>query len=156
MKTDDLACPMSSFDPNHHVAARALYLAHSAVSVATTPTVFVVDHDAAVRDALSVSLHASGFGVLAFGSASHFLKSRPLNRKACLLVELDLKDMAGTDLITHLIAEQAMLPTILMSARLRWPVFQNPLPSDTVTVLQKPFGQTELLKSIRLAIGDLD
>lgn len=140
---------------DHPIAESILYVAHPAEAARQTPTVFIIDHDAAVRDALTISLRTSGFGALSFSSAGHFLNTRPLARKGCLLVELDLKDMRGTDLIAHLAAEHVMLPAIIMSARLRCPILKEPLPSGIVTVLQKPFGRDELLTSLRLAIDHL-
>lgn len=121
--------------------------------VIAMPTVFVIDHDAAVRDALSISLHMRGFRVLSFGKAGDFLKTRPLRRNGCLLVEFDLEDMTGTDLVAHLVTKHIELPTIIMSARLRKPPFVDPLPRGIVGFLQKPFGQDEILTKLRLAIG---
>lgn len=140
---------------DHPVAGSTLYAAHPAKTAPRAPTVFIIDHDAAVRDALSISLRTSGFGVLAFSSGVHFLKTQPHARKGCLLVELDLVDMRATDLIARLAAERIMLPAIIMSARLRRPILKEPLPSGIVTILQKPFGRDELLASLRLAIDHL-
>ncbi len=128
-------------------------MAHPAGANASTPVVFIIDHDSAVRDALSVSLLSNGFDVLTFVSADHFLNTRPLVTNGCLLVELDLKDMRGTDLVAQLVSERVELPAVLMSARLRNPFLNEPLPSGIVTILHKPFGQDELLRSVRLAIG---
>ncbi|MGI9490771.1 MAG: response regulator transcription factor [Geminicoccaceae bacterium] len=128
-------------------------MAHPAEADASMPTVFIIDHDAAVRDALSISLRTCGLRVLTFASAGHFLDMRPPVRNGCLLVEFDLADMRGTDLIIHLAAERVDLPAIIMSARLHRPFLGEARPSGIVAVLQKPFGRDELLESVRLAIG---
>ena len=128
-------------------------MAHPAEATASTPTVIIIDHDAAVRDALSISLRTCGFRVLSFASAGQFLDMRPPVSKGCLLVELDLEDMRGTDLLNHLAAERVDLPAIVMSASLHRPFLGEARPSGIVAVLQKPFGRDELLKSVRLAIG---
>ncbi len=106
------------------------------------PTIFVVDPDAAVRDAISITLRANGFRVRLFGSGGEFLDRRPLVPRGCLLVEFDLLDMAGTELISRLAAARIVLPTVIMSARLR-------LPPGIAASLQKPFGQDELLRCLR-------
>lgn len=128
-------------------------MAHPAEATVSMPTVIIIDHDAAVRDALSISLNTCGFRVLSFASAGHFLGMRPLVRKGCLLVDLDLEDMRGIDLINHLAAERVELPAIIMSARLHRPSLREARPSGVVTILEKPFGRDELLESVRLAIG---
>ncbi len=128
-------------------------MAHPANINAPTPTVFIIDHDAAVRDALSVSLLNSGFGVLTFATAGHFLSMRQPAENGCLLVELDLKDMGGIDLVSHLAVKQVELPAIIMSARLQSPFQKKSLPPGIVAILQKPFGREELLRSVQLAMG---
>jgi FixJ family two-component response regulator len=116
------------------------------------PTVFVVDHDAAVRDSLSVTLTFSGFEVFSFESGNAFIQSLPLRRGGCLLVEFDLEDMTGLELFEHVSAERVTIPMIMMSARLRLPVLESKLPKNVI-VLQKPFGRDELLDVLRRAIG---
>ncbi len=146
---------MLAFDVEHPVTGSNLCFAHSVMPAMATPTVFIIDNDAAVRDALSVSLHMRGFRVLSFDRAGDFLKTRPHERKGCLLVEFDLEDMKGTDLVAHLMTQHIELPTIIMSARLRKPPFVDPLPRGIVGFLQKPFGQDEILTKLRLAISRL-
>ena len=116
-------------------------------------TIFIIDHDAAVRDALSITLRSSGFGVITLGSAREFLDLLPLTQEGCLLIEFDLEDMTGAELITRLTDEHVELPAIIMSARLRLPVLAQPRPSGITTILQKPFGQDELLQCLRRALG---
>ncbi|MGH1483653.1 MAG: response regulator transcription factor [Geminicoccales bacterium] len=140
---------------DHPIAGSALHLAHSARAGSRALTVFIIDHDAAVRDALSISLRTSGFDVLSFSSAGHFLETRPRTRKGCLLVDFDLEDMRGTDLIARLAAERVMLPAIIMSASLRPRILKEPPPSGIVTILQKPFGRDALLTSLRRAFDHL-
>lgn len=117
-------------------------------------TVVVVDHDAAVRDALSVTLRSSGFDVRTFSSAGGFLGALPITQAGCLLIEFDLEDMTGTDLIARLHLERIALPAVIMSARLRLPVFERSHPSGVTAILQKPFGQDELLQCLRRVLGD--
>ena len=129
--------------------------AHSPVLSMQGPTVIIVDHDAAVRDALSASLGAGGYAVLTFGSANDLIKSLPLGERGCLLVEFDLGDMNGLDLVAHLSTMHLRLPAIIMSARLRRPFLIDPMPDGVVGFLEKPFGQDEILAKLQLALGPL-
>lgn len=119
------------------------------------PTILIVDHDAAVRDSLAVSLTASGLNAQAFASAGQFLASVPSVRRSCLLVELDLEDMMGTVLVGKLIERRIELPAIVMSARLRNPALERRLPPGIIGYLQKPFGQDELMLRIQAALDYL-
>lgn len=115
-------------------------------------TIVVIDHDAAVRDALSVTLSAHGMDVLTYRSAGAFLRTSPPREPGCLLVEFDLADMSGMMLIDHLRAEEIILPAIIMSARLRLPIPEKKLPFGVTALLQKPFGQDELMEGLRYAL----
>ncbi len=133
----------------------ALYLASPIQPHIAQPTIFIVDNDAAVRDALSLTLRAGGFGVAPFGSAKELLSNAPNERAGCLLIEYDLKDMTGIELVECLYARRIDFPAVIMSARLKRPVFENPGPPGIVAVLQKPFGQEALLRCIRKALDHL-
>ncbi len=116
------------------------------------PTIFVVDHDAAVRDSLSVTLTFSGFKVRGFQSGSAFLQSLPLREDGCLLVEFDLEDMTGMELIARLSDDHVSIPIVIMSARLRLPFPKTEFPKN-VAILQKPFGRDELLNVLQHALA---
>lgn len=120
------------------------------------PTILIVDHDAAVRDSLAISLTANGYNAQAFASAGQFLASVPTIRPSCLLVELDLEDMMGPVLVGKLIERRIELPAIIMSARLRNPALERRLPPGIVGYLQKPFGQDELMLRIQAVLDYLD
>jgi FixJ family two-component response regulator len=119
----------------------------------TTPIVFIVDDDEAVRDSLSIALEAAGYAVLAFGSARHFLDAYVPGRPGCLLVDLDLPGMDGRQLVGALVGRDVPLPAVLMSARLGDGRFERPLPRGVVAILQKPFGERELIARVRFALG---
>ena len=144
-----MAVPMPFPYSGNHPAGIQLHLSNPAGSRTTPTTIFVIDHDAAVRDALTVTLHSTGFSVITFASAQEFLDSLPVTEKGCLLIEFDLEDMTGADLITRLADKRVDLPTIIMSARLRLPVLADPYPSRIAAILQKPFGQSELLQCLQ-------
>lgn len=112
-------------------------------------TVYVVDDDDAVRDALITSLSTGGFAALAFRSAAHFIAGYRAASPACLIVELALPEV--DDLFRMLAEAKADLPVILTSRRLRWRQPLAPLLS-CVGLLEKPFGHDELICLVRRAL----
>ena len=70
-----------------------------------------------------------------------------------MLIEYDLEDMTGIELLTRLSARRIELPAIIMSARLRPLVLDGRQPPGLITVLQKPFGQDALMRCLRHALG---
>lgn len=115
-------------------------------------TIFIVDGDEAVRDALATSLEGAGYLVALFGSAQAFLDAYRPDGHACLLVELDLPDLDGGALVSLLRARHIGLPAIVMSRRLKNHKLAARLPAGVAGVLEKPFGDAELLGQVRQAL----
>ena len=64
----------------------------------TTPVVFVVDSDAAVRETLEPLLRSAGWEPRMIASAEEFLEQPREMTPACLLLELALPGLSGLDL----------------------------------------------------------
>lgn len=123
------------------------------MSSGRNPVVYIVEDDEPVRDALTALLDSVGYGVAAFGSARAFLDAYRPGTDACLLVDLDLPDMDGPQLVGILVAHRIRLPAVLMSGRMHNQRLQLHLPPGVVAMLEKPFGDHELLQRIDLALG---
>jgi two-component system CheB/CheR fusion protein len=123
------------------------------VSPDRDPIVYIVEDDEAVRDALRVLLESIGYAVGAFASARAFLDAYRPGRRGCLLVDLDLPGMDGPELVGILLARRVELPAVLMSGRMRRPRLRKSLPAGFVGLLEKPFGDDELLQRITFALG---
>jgi two-component system, LuxR family, response regulator FixJ len=115
-------------------------------------TVFLVDDDDAVRDALAMSLHAAGHSVAVFGSARQFLDAYRRGSPGCLVVDMDLPEGGAVGLLRTLAVTPVILPAIITSRRLRRIAAADGLPSGCILFLDKPFGIDELLRLIRAAM----
>ncbi len=71
------------------------------------PVVFVVDDDEAVRDSLAALLESAGLPVVVFASGKVFLAAYDPRQRGCLLLDLDLPDMHGTEVLQALFAAGA-------------------------------------------------
>jgi FixJ family two-component response regulator len=118
-------------------------------------TVFVVDDDEAVRDALATTLAAAGFAVAPFRSAREFIDGYRSGGPACLIVELDLPEIDGLALLRMLPDAGIDLPVIVTSRRLRLRRLPDGL-AAWVGILEKPFGRDELLRLIDAALASAD
>src|SRR6186713_2329941 len=79
------------------------------------PTVFVVDDDAPVRDALKLLLRSVGYQVEAYASAQEFLNAYTDDRAGCLVLDVRMPGMSGLDLQERLNERQAILPIIFIT-----------------------------------------
>jgi FixJ family two-component response regulator len=119
------------------------------VSPTRQATVFVVEHDDAVRDALTTSLASAGFAAKAFHSAAHFVQGYRSTGRACLVIELELPEIEV--LLGMLSSTTGDLPLIVTSRRLLVRRLPDEL-AGCVGLLQKPFGRDELMSLVRVAL----
>ena len=118
-------------------------------ALADGTTIFLVDEDDAVRDALAMSLRAAGHSVAAFTSGRQFLAAYQPGDPGCLVVDMDLSDLGAVELLRTLAAAEAALPAIITSRRLTRQAPAGGLPPGRILFLDKPFGIDELLRRIR-------
>lgn len=114
-------------------------------------TIFLVDEDAAVRDALAMSLRAAGHPIAAFGSARQFLDAYRRGDPGCLVVDMDLPEGGAVGLLRTLEVAEVILPAIITSRRLIRNTAVGASPPGRILFLDKPFGIDELLRLIRRA-----
>jgi two-component system, LuxR family, response regulator FixJ len=115
------------------------------------PIIAVVDDDAAVRNSLRFSLELEGFLVRTYVSAADLLES-DLTSLRCLIVDEDMPQMTGLELVAKLRAQGMMIPALLMSGRLT-PAIMRRASVAGVVLIEKPFLGNGLIESIRAAVG---
>jgi CheY-like chemotaxis protein len=107
----------------------------------------VVEDDPRVLASLETLLESAGYTVLLFSSAEELLSSEHLPAVDCLLSDIGLPGMTGTDLLRNLRSRGVTVPTILITARQDGSV-QKALEAGARHVFLKPFDSAELLKAI--------
>jgi FixJ family two-component response regulator len=116
------------------------------------PTVFVVDDDQEVRDALTLLMTSVGLAVEAFGSAQEFLDQFDPARPGCLLLDIRMKGMSGLDLQDRLIVEEVHPPIIVITGHGDVPMAVRAVKAGAVDFIEKPFKEQVLLDSVFRAI----
>src|SRR5262245_61092870 len=115
------------------------------------PTVFVVDDDPSVRQALGPLLRSAGYHPRTAASAEEFL-ARPRPRSpSCLLTELRLPGLTGLEL-QRLVLGRKELPVIVMSDRIDVQIAVQAMKAGALEVLTKPLVPDVLLNTIRHAL----
>ncbi len=80
-----------------------------------SPTVFVIDDDAAVRKAVSRLLRSAGIAVAVFASPREFLAQYDPDMPGCLVLDLAMPDINGLQLQTTLGMKGCTLPIIFLT-----------------------------------------
>lgn len=118
-----------------------------------TPTVFVVDDDAAVRDSLSLLLKTDGLAVEAYDSAESFLAALLPNRSGCLVLDMRMSGMSGLDLQEELARRGMHLPIVFLTAHGDIPMTVRAMKAGAADFLTKPVDGATLLERIKAALA---
>jgi RNA polymerase sigma factor (sigma-70 family) len=118
----------------------------------TDPTVFVVDDDASVRDALSLLISLKGLRAAVFSAAEDFLAVYEPQWRGCLLTDLQMPGMSGLELQHALHERQAALPVVVLTAHGDVATTRAALKNGAVDFLEKPVDDDVLLDVLRNAI----
>ena len=116
------------------------------------PTVFIVDDDLSVREALTSLIRSAGLRVIAFASASEFLRQARGEHSACLILDIRLPGMNGFDLQRVLTQVGEVMPVIFITGHGDIPMSVRAMKAGAIDFLPKPFRDDELLTSIHRAL----
>jgi len=114
-------------------------------------TVFLVDDDSSVCEALRDLIESAGLAVRHFASAEEFLRSGNSGMPGCLVLDVRLPGMTGMELQSLMADAGQSIPIIIMTAHGDIPMVRKALKSGAVEFLTKPFHDDELLQAIEQA-----
>jgi FixJ family two-component response regulator len=119
------------------------------------PTVFVVDDNAAMREAIKSLLESTGLQTETFGSAQDFLRYKLPDGPKCLVLDVLLPGLNGLDFQNELTKANISIPIIFITGHGDIPMTVRAIKAGAVEFLTKPFRDEDLLKAIQQAL-DLD
>jgi FixJ family two-component response regulator len=127
--------------------ARATIFAMSEAS----PWIAIVDDDPSVLKALSRLLRTRAFDARSYESAQEFLAALPGGPPECVIVDLQMPEMSGLELLQHLRGRDIQVPTIVITAHGDIGVRERCKSAGAVAFLLKPLQDTALFAAIDLA-----
>lgn len=119
------------------------------------PTVFVVDDDEALRDAMATLLEAEGLACETYADAASFLDGLAdwaAESCACLVLDLRLPGPSGLDVQERLNACGIDIPVVFVTGYGDLPSAVRAMKGGAVDFLAKPFDAEVLLARIREAL----
>ena len=115
-------------------------------------TVFLVDDDASIRDALSLLISLKGLRSSVFASAEDFLAVYNPSWRGCLLTDLKMQGMSGLDLQEELQQRGVQLPVVVLTAHGDVNTARAALKNGAVDFLEKPVNDEVLIDVLLNAI----
>ncbi len=116
------------------------------------PTVFVVDDDLSMRDAIESLVLYAGWQPETFDSADAFLAYPRVDVPKCLVLDITLPGLNGLDLQKILAVDQLCMPIIFITAHGDVPTSVQAMKAGAFEFLTKPISSDVLLTAMRSAI----
>ena len=116
------------------------------------PTVFIVDDDRGLRQAIQDLVESVGLRAESFASGEDFLRAKRMNRPSCLVLDVRLPQMSGLDFQQRLTETGIQIPIIFITAHGDIPMSVRALKSGALEFLTKPFRDQDLLDAIHQAL----
>src|ERR1700732_566956 len=122
------------------------------MKAAAVPTVFIIDDDRGMRQAIQDLVESVGLRAESFATGQEFLNKRRTSDPSCLVLDVRLPQMSGLD-FQHRLTEIGMQITIIfITAHGDVPMSVRALKSGAVEFLTKPFRDQDLLAAIQQAL----
>ena len=116
--------------------------------------VHVIDDDAPVREGLKLMLELSGYEVQVYSSAELFLGALRPGERGCIILDLRLPGMSGTELQAELRLRSIELPIVFLTAYGDIPMTVSAVKAGASDVLVKPVDSDRLLERIEEVLRD--
>ncbi|MDD5297921.1 MAG: response regulator [Rhodocyclaceae bacterium] len=115
-------------------------------------TVYIVDDDEAIRDALSWLFQSRGVKTADWPSAETFLAACTPDMSGCLLLDVRMEGMSGLQLFDRLQELNCPLPVIFLTGHGDVPLAVAALKKGALDFLEKPFNDNELVDRVIQAL----
>ena len=113
--------------------------------------VAVIDDDSSMLDAMKRLLWAGGYETELYDSAAAFLNAAANSKAACLLVDIQLGESNGIELIQLLAQLGFEFPVIFMSGSDDQTARERAINAGAVAFLRKPFSGKSLIEALSKA-----
>ena len=120
----------------------------------TDRVVYVVDDDDAVRNAVRLLFRTADLEVETFPSAAAFLAQADLERRCCLLLDIRMPGMTGSDLHDELRGRGVRAPVIFITGHGDIPMAVEAMRKGAYDFIEKPFDDEQLLGQVLNALEE--
>ena len=115
-------------------------------------TVCVVDDDPAIREGVARLLGAAGWRVVTFDSAAAALASADLSSADCVVLDVQMPGMSGSELQAELARRAIDVPVVFLTARGDAATGVEAIKHGAIEYLCKPVDDSVLIDAVRKAL----
>src|SRR5499427_8891537 len=117
------------------------------------PTVFVIDDQKAVRDALREMLSVFGFSIETYESADSFLAALSDPGVGCIVADVRMPGTDGIELVRELARRKVRLPVVLISGHADVPMAVAGIKAGAEDFIEKPIDDAQLVAAINRGLA---
>jgi FixJ family two-component response regulator len=117
-----------------------------------TSMVFVIDDDAAIREALEDLLRSIGLGMMGFVHPQEFMAATKPDAPSCMILDVRLPGMSGLEFQRELNTAQSKIPIIFITGHGDIPMSVRAMKAGACEFLTKPFRHQDLIEAVQQAI----
>lgn len=114
----------------------------------TVQTVYIVDDDADLRDALSMLMRAAGLRAEVFATARDFLQRCGSALVGCLVLDIRMPGMDGMVLQAELRKRRIALPIVFLTGHGDVPLAVKAIKAGAFDFIQKPLDEHRLVMAV--------
>ena len=116
--------------------------------------VYVIDDDDAVRESLDFLLRTAHLEVRTYNSASAFLMSLPRSASGCIITDVRMPEISGTDLLKRLRDLGINIPVIVITGHGDVPLAVEAMKLGAADFFEKPFDGDKVVAAVRGALSE--
>ncbi|WP_295207169.1 response regulator [uncultured Brevundimonas sp.] len=119
-------------------------------------SVFIIDDDPAMRDALVLMLRGAGYRARSFVSADDFLDNLPEDRSACVITDVRMPGLQGSELVGRLKSLRGdTWPVIVITGHGEVTLAVQLMKAGVVDFVEKPFDPQRMLDAVFSCLASL-
>lgn len=115
-------------------------------------TVFVVDDDESMRDAIADVLEMAGRTVRKFATAAEFIELAMTGPAGCVVLDVRMPNLDGLNFQRQLVDADVVLPIIFVTGYADIPMSVAAMKAGAADFLTKPFREQDLLDAVTQAL----
>lgn len=127
------------------------YLLVTSLAFVERETVYIVDDDESVRDSARALLESYDLTVEDYGSARAFLESFEAGSRGCILLDVNMPEMGGLELLELLRGREIGIPVIIVTGRSDIDVEERARRAGAFAFFEKPVDES-LIEAIGQAL----
>jgi FixJ family two-component response regulator len=121
--------------------------------LAKSHLISIIDDDPSVRVATQSLVRSLGYTAEVFSSAEEYLQSGRVGDSSCVITDLHMPGMSGTDLQDRLMADGHQIPIIFLTAYFEERTRARIMDAGAVGFLHKPFADERLIECLDRALS---